>query len=50
MTFFDGNFKVLLLKAEMINPEEFTNICLASNIVFCFVLIVLGVSVNTVLG
>ena len=50
MSFFDGNFKILLLKAEMINPEEFTNVCIASNIIFCFVLAVLGVSVNMVLG
>jgi hypothetical protein len=34
----------------MINPEEFTNVLIASNIVYCFVLTVLGISVNMILG
>lgn len=50
MCFFDGNHKILLLKAEMAHPNDFMKIVGIAHAVFAFVMIAFGAATHLILG
>ena len=50
MCFFDGNHKILLLKAEMAQPDDFMKVVSISHAVFAAIVIAFGASVHMILA